>query len=87
MVYAPGARDVWERFGVSHTASLLDLSPFLWALGLGAIIAGFFGSAVVSVGGGTNAGLWQPALAGFVYPYRLDQQPIYDVGVATVRSC
>lgn len=31
--------------------------------------AGFFGSAVVSVGGGTNADLWQPALAGFVYPF------------------
>jgi len=91
---------------------LLGLSLFLWALGLGAIIAapvseyygrrivylttvpifglfilgsglaqnfatlavcrffaGFFGSAVVSVGGGTNADLWQPALAGFVYPF------------------
>lgn len=30
--------------------------------------AGFFGSAVVSVGGGTNADLWQPTLAGVVYP-------------------
>ncbi|RFU80690.1 hypothetical protein TARUN_1514 [Trichoderma arundinaceum] len=30
---------------------------------------GFFGSAVVSVGGGTNADLWPPALAGFVYPF------------------
>ncbi|CAI7660817.1 uncharacterized protein N7487_000720 [Penicillium crustosum] len=32
-------------------------------------LAGFFGSAVVSVGGGTNADLWPPALAGFVYPF------------------
>ncbi|KAA8646843.1 MFS transporter [Aspergillus tanneri] len=32
-------------------------------------LGGFFGSAVVSVGGGTNADLWQPALAGFVYPF------------------
>ena len=107
-----GASDISERFGVSHTAALLGLSLFLWALGLGAIIAapvseqygrrivylatvpvfglfilgsglaqnfatllvcrffaGFFGSAVVSVGGGTNADLWQPALAGFVYPF------------------
>ena len=90
---------------------MLGLSLFLWALGLGAIIAapvseyygrrivylttvplfglfilgsglaqnfttlavcrffaGFFGSAVVSVGGGTNADLWQPTLAGLVYP-------------------
>ncbi|KXX76209.1 Polyamine transporter 4 [Madurella mycetomatis] len=31
--------------------------------------AGFFGSAVVSVGGGTNADVWQPALAGLVYPF------------------
>lgn len=31
--------------------------------------AGFFGSAVVSVGGGTNADLWQPTLAGLVYPF------------------
>lgn len=30
--------------------------------------AGFFGSAVVSVGGGTNADLWRPTLAGVVYP-------------------
>ncbi|KAK1634026.1 major facilitator superfamily domain-containing protein [Colletotrichum phormii] len=111
-VYTSGANDVSEKFGVSHTASLLGLSLFLWALGLGAIIAapvseyygrrivylstvpvfglfilgsglaqnfttlivcrffaGFFGSAVVSVGGGTNADLWPPALAGFVYPF------------------
>ncbi len=31
--------------------------------------SGFFGSAVVSVGGGTNADLWPPAPAGFVYPF------------------
>ncbi|KFY43324.1 hypothetical protein V495_04029 [Pseudogymnoascus sp. VKM F-4514 (FW-929)] len=111
-VYTSGAADVSEQFGVSHTASLLGLSLFLWGLGLGAIIAapvseyygrkivylttvpifglfilasglsqsfaalaacrffsGFFGSAVVSVGGGTNADIWQPALAGFVYPF------------------
>ncbi|CEJ95272.1 hypothetical protein VHEMI10761 [[Torrubiella] hemipterigena] len=30
---------------------------------------GFFGSAVVSVGGGTNADIWQPCLAGLVYPF------------------
>jgi MFS family permease len=103
---------VSREFGVSHTESLLGLSLFLWALGLGAIIAapvseyygrrivylttvpvfgffilgsglaqnfatlivcrtlaGFFGSAVVSVGGGTNADIWEPARAGFVYPF------------------
>lgn len=101
-----------QKFGVSHTAALLGLSLFLWALGLGAAIAapvseyygrrivylstipifglfilgsglaqnfatlivcrflgGFFGSAVVSVGGGTNADIWPPALAGLVYPF------------------
>ncbi|GAB0133348.1 hypothetical protein EsDP_00001760 [Epichloe bromicola] len=111
-VYTSGAQDISDKFGVSYTASLLGLSLFLWALGLGAIIAapiseyfgrrivylttvpifglfilgsglaknfatlavcrffaGFFGSAVVSVGGGTNADIWQPALAGFVYPF------------------
>ncbi|KAK4040853.1 major facilitator superfamily domain-containing protein [Parachaetomium inaequale] len=111
-VYTSGADDISREFGVSHTESLLGLSLFLWALGLGAIIAapvseyygrrivylttvpvfgffilgsglaqnfvtlavcrtlaGFFGSAVVSVGGGTNADLWPPALAGFVYPF------------------
>ncbi|KAK2777448.1 hypothetical protein FQN52_003158 [Onygenales sp. PD_12] len=111
-VYTSGANNISEHFGVSHTVSLLGLSLFLWALGLGAIIAapvsehygrrivylttvpvfgffilgsglaqnfttlavcrffsGFFGSAVVSVGGGTNADLWPPALAGFVYPF------------------
>ncbi|KXH34674.1 major facilitator superfamily transporter [Colletotrichum salicis] len=105
-VYTSGANDVSEKFGVSHTASLLGLSLFLWVLGLGAIITapvseyylstvpvfrlfilgsglaqnfttlivcrfftGFFGSAVVSVGGGTNADLCPPALAGFVYPF------------------
>ncbi|KAM7196748.1 Major facilitator superfamily domain containing protein [Naviculisporaceae sp. PSN 640] len=111
-VYTSGADDISQEFGVSHTQSLLGLSLFLWALGLGAIIAapvseyygrrivylttvpifgffilgsglaqsfatlivcrtlaGFFGSAVVSVGGGTNADLWQPSLAGFVYPF------------------
>lgn len=111
-VYTSGANDVSREFGVSHTESLLGLSLFLWALGLGAIIAapvseyygrrivylttvpvfgffilgsglaqnfatlivcrtlaGFFGSAVVSVGGGTNADIWEPARAGFVYPF------------------
>ncbi|GAP87846.1 putative major facilitator superfamily [Rosellinia necatrix] len=111
-IYTSGADDVSQRFGVSRTASLLGLSLFLWALGLGAAIAapvseyygrrvvylttvpvfglfilgsglapnfatlavtrflaGFFGSAVVSVGGGTNADLWPPAQAGFVYPF------------------
>lgn len=111
-VYTSGANDVAEKFGVSHTAALLGLSLFLWALGLGAIIAapvseyygrrivylttvpvfglfilgsglaqtfatllacrflaGFFGSAVVSVGGGTNADIWPPKLAGLVYPF------------------
>jgi MFS family permease len=29
---------------------------------------GFFGAAVVSVGGGTNADLWRPGMAGLVYP-------------------
>lgn len=110
-VYTPGADNVSEHFGVSHTVALLGLSLFLWGLGLGAIVAapvsehygrrivylttvpifglfilgsglaqnfttlavcrffgGFFGSAVVSVGGGTNADLWPPTLAGFVYP-------------------
>lgn len=33
------------------------------------ILAGFFGSAVVSVGGGTNADLWPPTMAGFIYPF------------------
>ncbi|KAG8162263.1 hypothetical protein KVR01_008028 [Diaporthe batatas] len=111
-VYTSGADDVAQKFGVSHTAALLGLSLFLWALGLGAIIAapvseyygrrivylttvpifglfilgsglahnfstllacrflaGFFGSAVVSVGGGTNADIWPPKLAGLVYPF------------------
>lgn len=111
-VYTSGADNISEKFGVSYTASLLGLSLFLWALGLGAIVAapvseyygrkivylttfpifglfilgsglaqnftaltvcrffaGFFGSAVVSVGGGTNADLWQPSLAGLVYPF------------------
>ena len=111
-VYTSGTVDIERQFGVSHTESLLGLSLFLWALGLGAIIAapvsehygrrivylttvpvfglfilgsglaqnfatlivcrtlaGFFGSAVVSVGGGTNADIWQPSLAGFVYPF------------------
>ncbi|KAL8386859.1 hypothetical protein RB595_010337 [Gaeumannomyces hyphopodioides] len=111
-IYTPGVDQVSEQFGVSHTASLLGLSLFLWALGLGAAIAapvseyygrrivylttvpifglfilgsglaqnfttlavcrffaGFFGSAVVSVGGGTNADLWPPSLAGLVYPF------------------
>jgi MFS family permease len=111
-VYTSGADDISREFGVSQTESLLGLSLFLWALGLGAIIAapvseyygrrivylttvpvfglfilgsglaqnfatlavcrtlaGFFGSAVVSVGGGTNADLWPPALTGFVYPF------------------
>ncbi|KAH8756263.1 major facilitator superfamily domain-containing protein [Diaporthe sp. PMI_573] len=111
-VYTSGANDVAEKFGVSHTAALLGLSLFLWALGLGAIIAapvseyygrrivylttvpifglfilgsgfaktfatllacrflaGLFGSAVVSVGGGTNADIWPPKLAGLVYPF------------------
>ncbi|KAK2601435.1 hypothetical protein N8I77_010884 [Diaporthe amygdali] len=111
-IYTSGAQDISEKFGVSHTASLLGLSLFLWALGMGAVIAaplsehygrrivylttfpifglfilgsglahnfatlavcrffaGFFGSAVVSVGGGTNADLWPPALAGLVYPF------------------
>ncbi|KAK4237793.1 major facilitator superfamily transporter [Achaetomium macrosporum] len=111
-VYTSGASDIERTFGVTRTEALLGLSLFLWALGLGAIIAapvseyygrrivylttvpvfglfilgsglaqnfatlivcrtlaGFFGSAVVSVGGGTNADLWQPKLAGFVYPF------------------
>ncbi|KAL2126243.1 hypothetical protein VTI74DRAFT_1342 [Chaetomium olivicolor] len=111
-VYTSGAEDISQTFGVSHTESLLGLSLFLWALGLGAVIAapvseyygrrivylttvpvfglfilgsglaqnfatlavcrtlaGFFGSAVVSVGGGTNADIWQPAMAGLVYPF------------------
>ncbi|KAJ9214951.1 hypothetical protein DTO166G4_3543 [Paecilomyces variotii] len=111
-VYTPGASNISEKFGVSHTVSLLGLSLFLWGLGLGAIIAapvseyygrrivylttvpifglfilgsglaqnfatlavcrffgGFFGSAVVSVGGGTNADLWQPTMAGFIFPF------------------
>jgi MFS family permease len=111
-VYTSGAGDIERTFGVTRTESLLGLSLFLWALGLGAIIAapvseyygrrivylttvpvfglfilgsglaqsfvtlifcrtlaGFFGSAVVSVGGGTNADLWPPKLAGFVYPF------------------
>ncbi|KAK0705818.1 major facilitator superfamily domain-containing protein [Apiosordaria backusii] len=111
-VYTSGTNDISQQFDVSRTESLLGLSLFLWALGLGAIIAapvseyygrrivylttvpvfglftlgsglaqnfvtlivcrtfaGFFGSAVVSVGGGTNADLWQPTLAGVVYPF------------------
>ncbi|KAG9240197.1 major facilitator superfamily domain-containing protein [Calycina marina] len=32
-VYTSGAEDISEKFGVSHTASLLGLSLFLWALG------------------------------------------------------
>ncbi|KZF20134.1 MFS general substrate transporter [Xylona heveae TC161] len=111
-IYTSGAKDIGQRFGVSHTAALLGLSLFLWGLGLGAIVAapvsehygrrivylttvpifglfilgsglaknfatliacrclgGFFGSAVVSVGGGTNADLWPPALTGLVYPF------------------
>ncbi|KAK4139276.1 major facilitator superfamily transporter [Dichotomopilus funicola] len=111
-VYTSGAEDISREFGVSHTESLLGLSLFLWALGLGAIIAapvseyygrrivylstvpvfglfilgsgfaqnfptlivcrtlaGFFGSAVVSVGGGTNADLWPPTMAGLIYPF------------------
>ncbi|KAK3303705.1 major facilitator superfamily domain-containing protein [Chaetomium strumarium] len=111
-VYTSGASDIERTFGVTRTEALLGLSLFLWALGLGAIIAapvseyygrrivylttvpvfglfilgsglaqnfatlivcrtlaGFFGSAVVSVGGGTNADLWPPKLAGFVYPF------------------
>lgn len=38
-VYTSGADDVSSHFGTSHTVSLLDLSLFLWGLGLGAIIA------------------------------------------------
>ncbi|KAK4663778.1 uncharacterized protein QC763_502920 [Podospora pseudopauciseta] len=111
-VYTSGTNDISQQFNVSRTESLLGLSLFLWALGLGAIIAapvsenygrrivylttvpifglftlgsglapnfvtlivcrtfaGFFGSAVVSVGGGTNADLWRPTLAGVVYPF------------------
>ncbi|WEW59115.1 hypothetical protein PRK78_004584 [Emydomyces testavorans] len=101
-IYTSGARNVAQKFGVSHTESLLGLSLFLWTQGLGAIITapiseyygrrivylstvpifglfilgaglaqnfptlivcrclgGFFGSAVVSVGGG-------PVIGGFV---------------------
>lgn len=39
------------------------------ALAICRFFAGIFGSAVVSVGGGTNADIWPPALAGFVYPF------------------
>ena len=38
-VYTSGANDVSQTFGVSHTESLLGLSLFLWALGLGAIFS------------------------------------------------
>lgn len=111
-VYTSGVEDVSHTFDVSQTQSLLGLSLFLWALGLGAIfaapiseyygrrivylttlpvfglfilgsglaqnlttlvvcraLAGFFASAVVSVGGGTNADLWRPSMAGCVYPF------------------
>ncbi|KAK2592820.1 hypothetical protein QQS21_009488 [Conoideocrella luteorostrata] len=46
--------------GLAHNFAALAICRFF---------AGFFGSAVVSVGGGTNADIWQPALAGFVYPF------------------
>lgn len=46
--------------GLAHNFTTLLVCRFF---------SGFFGSAVVSVGGGTNADLWQPTLAGFVYPF------------------
>lgn len=131
-MYTSGANDVAEKFGVSHTAALLGLSLFLWALGLGAIIAapiseyfgrrivylttvpifglfilgsglaqnfatllacrflaGFFGSAVVSVGGGTNADIWPPKLAGLVYPFYFVSPflgPAFGIGPSTPFS-
>lgn len=54
-------------FGLFILAS--GLAQNFTALAVCRFFSGFFGSAVVSVGGGTNADIWQPALAGFVYPF------------------
>lgn len=54
-------------FGLFILAS--GLAQSFAALAACRFFSGFFGSAVVSVGGGTNADIWQPALAGFVYPF------------------
>lgn len=47
---------------------------------------GFFGAAVVSVGGGTNADLWRPALAGFVYPFYF-VTPFVGAAIGTTLTC
>lgn len=54
-------------FGLFILAS--GLAQNFTTLAVCRFFSGFFGSAVVSVGGGTNADIWQPALAGFVYPF------------------
>lgn len=54
-------------FGLFILAS--GLAKNFATLAICRFLAGFFGSAVVSVGGGTNADLWPPTMAGFVYPF------------------
>lgn len=54
-------------FGLFILAS--GLAQNFTTLAVCRFFGGFFGSAVVSVGGGTNADLWPPTLAGFVYPF------------------
>ncbi|KAL6851830.1 MFS general substrate transporter [Trichoderma novae-zelandiae] len=54
-------------FGLFILAS--GLAQNFITLAICRFLSGFFGSAVVSVGGGTNADLWSPTLAGFVYPF------------------
>lgn len=54
-------------FGLFILAS--GLAQNFTTLAVCRFFSGLFGSAVVSVGGGTNADIWQPALAGFVYPF------------------